>query len=120
MPRGFVAIMPKFAVMLASLASLAWLAAPIYSPPRTLLQANGPPAAILLIIPVALSLLGLFSDRLRRGAGAALLAFSLAVCLVSVWTIGLSYLPSSVLLLIGPRKKPAGKPRERELFRMLD
>lgn len=32
--------------------------------------------------------------------GATLLVFSLMVCLISVWMIGLSYLPSAILLLL--------------------
>jgi len=120
LPCGLAVTMPKLAVILASLASFAWLFVPMYSPPRTLLQVNGLPAAVLLMIPVALSLWGLSSGRLRRVAGGTLLVFSLAVCLVSVWAIGLSYLPSSLLLLIRPRGEPAAGPGKRELFRMLD
>jgi hypothetical protein len=94
--------MPTLAVLLAALASFAWLVVPTYSPPQTLLQVSGPPAAILLTIPVALTLWGLFSGRLRRVAGVTLLVFSLVVCLASVGMIALSYLPSAILLLTIP------------------
>lgn len=95
--------MPKLAVTLICLAALAWIVAPLGSPPRSLLQDGGSPAAILVAIPVGLGVWGLFSERHRRVAGVALLVFSLVVFLISVWMIGLSYLPSAILLLIGKR-----------------
>jgi hypothetical protein len=36
-------------------------------------------------------------------AGAALLVFIAVICVVSFWIIGLSYLPSAILLLISKR-----------------
>jgi len=89
--------MPKLAVILASLVSFAWIVI-LYATPLS--PANGPRAAFVLAIPVVLSLWGLSSDRLQRVAGALLLAFSAVVFLISFWMIGLSYLPSSILLLI--------------------
>jgi hypothetical protein len=95
---------PKLAVILAALVSFAWIVVLYALPPS---PANGPRAAIVLAIPVGLSLWGLSSVRTRRMAGAAMLVFSLLVFFVSVWMIGLSYLPSAILLLAGKR---AGAP----------
>jgi hypothetical protein len=91
---------PKLAVILATLVSFAWIVV-LYATPLS--QANGPRAAIVLAIPVGLSLWGLSSEKRRRLAGVALLVFSLIVFLVSVWMMGLSYLPSAILLLVGKR-----------------
>jgi hypothetical protein len=65
--------------------------------------ATGPRPAMVLAIPVGLSLWGLSSERFRRLAGAAVLVYSLLVFFVSVWMIGLSYLPSAILLLTSKR-----------------
>jgi hypothetical protein len=92
--------MPKLAVILATVTSFAWIVV-LYATPWS--PANGPRAAIVLAIPVGLSLWGLSSEGLRRVAGAAILVFSLVVSLISVWMIGLSYLPSAILLLISKR-----------------
>jgi len=91
---------PKLAVILASLVSFVWIVVLYAMPPN---PAHGPRAATMLAIPVGLSLWGLSSDRFRRPAGATLLVFSLLVFFVSVWMIGLSYLPSAILLLISKR-----------------
>jgi hypothetical protein len=99
--------MPKLAVILATLTSFAWIVV-LYATPWS--PANGPLAAIALAIPVGLSLWGLSSERLRRVAGIALLLFSLMVVLISVWIIGLSYLPSAILLLIGKRAEVSPRP----------
>jgi hypothetical protein len=88
--------MPKLAVILATLLSFAWIVV-LYALPGS--PAQGPRAAIILAIPVGLSLWGLSSDRFRTAAGAAMVVFSLLVCFVSFWIIGLSYLPSGILLL---------------------
>lgn len=88
---------PKVAVILAALVSFAWIVV-LYATPWN--PAHGPRAAIVLAIPVVLSLWGLSSERFRMIAGVALLLFSLAVSVISVWMIGLSYLPSSILLLM--------------------
>src|SRR3984885_1821713 len=92
--------LPKLAVILATLVSFAWIIILYALPPS---PANGPRAAIVLAIPVGLSLWGLSSERFRRMAGAALLVYSLLVFFVSVRMIGLSYLPSAILLLISKR-----------------
>jgi hypothetical protein len=92
--------MPKSAVILCALVSFAWIVLFYATPWR---PAHGPRAAIVLAIPVALSLWGLSSERFRRMAGAALLVFTVVICVVSFWIIGLSYLPSAILLLISKR-----------------
>jgi len=92
--------MQKSAVMLCALVSFAWIVL-FYATPWS--PAHGPRAAIVLAIPVALSLWGLSSERFRRMAGAALLVFTVVICVVSFWIIGLSYLPSAILLLISKR-----------------
>lgn len=92
--------MPKLAVALALLASFAWCVIPVYSTHQTLVQVSGPRVLVVLMIPVLLSLWGLFSEGRERVAGAALLLFSLAVLFLSGFTLGLSYLPSSILLLL--------------------
>lgn len=99
--------MPKLAVILATLTSFAWIVL-LYATPWS--PANGPLAAIALAIPVGLSLWGLSSERFRRVAGVALLVFSLVVFVISVWMIGLSYLPSAILLLIAKRAEAAPQP----------
>ena len=91
---------PKLAVIFATLASFAWIVV-LYATPWS--NANGPRAAIVLAIPVGVSLWGLSSDRFRKLAGAALLVFSLAIFIASVWLMALSYLPSAILLLISKR-----------------
>jgi len=91
---------PKLSVILATLVSFAWIVL-LYATPWA--PANGPRAAVVLAIPVVLSLWGLSSEKRRRVAGVALLVFSLVVFFVSVWMIGLSYLPSAILFLISKR-----------------
>ncbi len=92
---------PKLAVILATLVSFAWIVI-LYALPGS--PASGPRAAVALAIPVALSLWGLSSDRFRRLAGAAILVYSLlAIFFVSFLIMGLSYLPSALLLLISKR-----------------
>jgi hypothetical protein len=93
--------MPTLALILASLASFAWLLFLVDLAPRSPLPVSGR-TLTALVIPVGLSLLGLVFERLQRLAGVTLLVFSLVVLLISVWIIGLSYLPSSILLLIRP------------------
>lgn len=95
--------MPKLAVVLVLLASFAWVVLPVYASGQTLLQVNGPSTLIVLLIPVVLSIWGLFANRWERVAGALLLLFSLVVFFLSGALIGLSYLPSSILLLALPR-----------------
>jgi hypothetical protein len=90
----------KLAVILATLISFAWIVVLYALPPN---PASGPRPAIVLAIPVGLSLWGLSSERFRRVAGAAILVYSLVVFLVSVRMIGLSYLPSAILLLTSKR-----------------
>jgi hypothetical protein len=92
--------MPKSAVILCVLVSFAWIVV-LYATPWS--PAHGSRAAIVLAIPVALSLWGWSSERFRRMAGAALLVFTLVICVVSFGIIGLSYLPSAILLLISKR-----------------
>src|ERR1700733_973599 len=91
---------PKLAVILATLVSFTWIFI-LYAFPGS--PASGPRVAMALAIPVALSLWGLSSDRFRRLAGAAILVYALVVIFVSVLIIGLSYLPSALLLLISKR-----------------
>jgi hypothetical protein len=104
--------MPKLAVIVTTLVSFAWIVL-LYATPWNL--AHGPRAALVLAIPVGLSLWGLSSARLRRIAGAALLLFSLVIFLVSFWIIALSYLPSAILLLASKRAEaftPALSPND--------
>ena len=103
----------KLAVILATLISFAWIVVLYALPPN---PASGTRPAIVLAIPVGLSLWGLSSERFRRVAGAAILVYSLVVFLVSVRTIGLSYLPSAILLLTSKR---AGVPAPAQ-FRTTD
>jgi hypothetical protein len=91
--------MPKLAIKLAS---LAWMVILATLANRVPLPVSGL-AVIVLAIPVGLTLWGLISDRFQKMAGTALLVFSLMVCLISVWTIGLSYFPSAILLLVNKR-----------------
>jgi hypothetical protein len=91
---------PKLAVILATLVSFAWIVI-LYAFPGS--PASGPRAALALAIPVALSLWGLSSDRYRKVAGGTILVFAVVAMFVSVLTIGLSYLPSALLLLISKR-----------------
>ncbi len=93
---------PKLAVILATLASFAWIV--ILYVTRSV---DGPRAALVLAIPVAVSLWGWSSERFRKVAGVALLVFSLAIFLASVWMIALSYVPSAILFLIGKRAEVA-------------
>jgi hypothetical protein len=105
---------PKLAVILATLVSFAWIVI-LYALPGS--PASGPRAAIALAIPVALSLWGLSSVRFRKLAGAAILVYSLLVIFfVSLLMMGLSYLPSALLLLMsrkgqGLRPDPFAVPR---------
>jgi hypothetical protein len=99
---GLEGTLPKLAAILASLASLAWMVTLVTLTNRTPFPLSGR-AVMVLAIPVGLSLWGLISDRFRKVAGTALLVFSLLVCLISVWPIGLSYLPSAILLLTSKR-----------------
>jgi hypothetical protein len=92
--------LPKFAVILSALLSFAWIIVLYALPPS---PAHGPRAAMVLAIPVALSLWGWSSDKFRKIAGAALLVFSLVIFFVSFWMIALSYLPSAILLLTSKR-----------------
>jgi hypothetical protein len=92
--------MPKLAVILATLVSFAWIVI-LYALPAS--PAHGPRAAIVLAIPVGLGLWGLSSGRFRLPAGAAMVVFSLLICIVSFWIIGLSYLPSAILLLFSKK-----------------
>jgi hypothetical protein len=107
---------PKLAVILATLASFAWIVV-LYATP--LMPANGPRAAIILAIPVGVSLWGLSSDRFRKLAGVALLVFALAIFVVSVWMIALCYVPSAALFLLskkgqGSRPDPFAVPKIAE------
>jgi hypothetical protein len=98
MPSGTVKrlTMPKLAVILATLVSFTWIVL-LYATPWN--PANGPWAAMVLAVPVALSLWGLSGGRFYKVAGAALLVFAL-LTLFFFWLIGLSYLPSAILLLM--------------------
>ncbi|HTC86673.1 MAG TPA: hypothetical protein VK686_00175 [Bryobacteraceae bacterium] len=92
--------MPKSAVILSALVSFAWIVL-FYATPWS--PAHGPRAALVMAIPVALSLWGFSSERFRRMAGIALLVFTFVICVVSFWIIGLSYLPSAILLFLSKR-----------------
>ncbi|HTB18455.1 MAG TPA: hypothetical protein VK708_10070 [Bryobacteraceae bacterium] len=98
--------MPKLAVILAALVSFAWIVL-FYATPWS--PAQGPRAAIILAIPVAISLGGLSAEKRRKVAGVALLLFSLVVILVSFWIIAVSYLPSAILFLAS-RKGQGSRP----------
>jgi hypothetical protein len=102
--------MPKVAVIVTTLVSFAWIVL-LYASR----SANGPRAALVLAIPVALSLWGLSSAKRRKMAGASILLFSLVIFLVSFWIIALSYLPSAILLLASKRAEaftPALSPND--------
>jgi hypothetical protein len=99
--------LPKLAVILATLISFAWIVVLYAMPPH---PATGPRPAIALAIPVGLGLWGLYSVKFRRTAGAALLVYALLVFFVSVWVIGLSYLPSAILLLTSKRAEVSPRP----------
>jgi hypothetical protein len=100
--KDAVSLMPKVAVALAVLVSLAWIVLPTYSSGQSLLQVSGGSPLIVLLIPVVLSIWGVFSDGREKVAGAMLLLFSLVVFFLSGILLGVSYLPSSILLLIQP------------------
>jgi hypothetical protein len=94
-------LMPRLAVVLAFLASFAWMVFPAYVPHETLLQVNGLGAILILAIPPLLSLYGLLSEQ-QMIAGSLLLLFCLLVLFFSGILLGLSYLPTSILLLTSP------------------
>lgn len=86
-----------FTLLATLLISLALLAAPLYnrgSGRTTLLQVNGS-GSLIVFLPVAISALGLFSNRLRLLAGCLMLVWVLAGSL----SIGLFYLPIVPCLL---------------------
>ncbi len=77
--------------------SLVLLIVPQYAsgPERaTLLQVNGS-AGLIVILPIAVSLLPLFSSRLRLFAGFLMLCW----VILGAWTVGLFYAPIAVCLL---------------------
>jgi hypothetical protein len=80
--------------------SLLFLIVPVYSNGRTLLEVNGPRVFGALAIPVAIALCPLVSRRLTIPAAVAMLAFSL----IAGFSIGLFYLPSTMLLIWPERR----------------
>jgi hypothetical protein len=85
---------PKLVVILASLTSLAWLFSLYPNETYTTLM--------VVAIPVILSFVGLVGYERQRDAGIAIVLVSLLVFFLSGW-IGLSYLPTAILLLISKR-----------------
>lgn len=90
--------------VLATLAlSLGLLGAPLYtngSGSESFLQVNGF-NSLIVFFPVAISILGLFSNRLRLFAGFLMLGW----VVLGAWTVGLYYVPIAVCLL-WPAKSP--------------
>lgn len=84
----------------AVIVSLLFLIVPVYSNGRTLLEVNGPRVFGALATPVAIALCPLVSRRLTIPAAVAMLAFSLS----AGFSIGLFYLPSTVLLVWPERR----------------
>jgi hypothetical protein len=82
----------SFAITLA--VSLVLVIAPVYSSGRTLVEVNGPRVFGVLGIPVVIALGPLVVRRLRIPAAVAMGAFVVLAGL----SIGLFYLPSTVLL----------------------
>ena len=86
-----------FAVLATLALSLGLLAAPLYSSGSqraTFLQINGF-HGLIVFVPVAISILGMFSDRLRVLAGFLMLGW----VVVGAWTVGLFYIPIALCLL---------------------
>jgi len=79
---------------IAAILSLLLLIMPVYSSGRTLVQVNGPRVFAILAIPVIIAASPIIFVRLKLSAAIAMFFFSL----VAVFSIGLLYLPSAVLL----------------------
>ncbi len=92
-----------FTLLATLLISLALLAAPLYnsgSGRTTLLQVNGS-SGLIVFLPVAISVLGLFTNKLRLIAGCLMLGW----VVLGMWSVGLYYIPIAVSLL-WPSKNP--------------
>ena len=94
--------------MLAWAATIFFLFGPVYRPTgATLIEVNGLSAALLIVIPVALtaitlnaSLPGATRPRLMLIFRWASFALLLLFCVVSALSIGIFYLPSTIAMLV--------------------
>ena len=86
--------MPKLAVIVASLTSVAWV--------FFLYRNETGMTLAVLAIPVILSFVGGLGNERQRDAGIAIVLLSLLAFLLSGW-IWLSFLPSAILLLISKK-----------------
>ena len=74
--------------------SLLLLVAPVYSGSETLIQVNGTRVVLVLAVPVLIAIAPLAFRRLKIPAAIAMFAFSV----IGGFSIGLFYIPSTVLL----------------------
>ena len=95
-----------FAHIWAWAATLFFLLAPAYSSGETLIQVNGVWAALLLVIPIALTAAGMIAalpSTLPRALTLTLLwasaALLLLFCAAGVWSVGIPYAPCALALL---------------------
>ena len=94
--------------ILAWAATLFFLFAPVYSPSgETLIEVNGLGAALLLVIPVALTAITLITSlpgttlpRLMLTLRWASFALMLLFCIVGIYSIGAFYLPATLASLV--------------------
>lgn len=84
------------AVIASTLVSATLAFCPIYAgnSGRTLIQVNGL-RALIVLVPVLISVVAFVSDRLRIIAGVLMLGWAL----VGAFTVGLFYLPMAIWLL---------------------
>jgi hypothetical protein len=89
------------AVFASTLVSAALVLCPVYAgnSGATLVQVNGA-RALIVIVPILISVMAWFSDRHRIIAGALMLAWAL----IGAFTIGLFYLPVAIWLLWPSRR----------------
>ncbi len=89
------------AVVASTLVSAALVLCPVYAGNSggTLVQVNGA-RALIVIVPILISIMAGFSDRFRIIAG----AFMLAWAMIGAFTIGLFYLPVAIWLLWPSRR----------------
>jgi hypothetical protein len=92
-------ILPKITTGLAVAISLFAAFAPSYAgsgPSKNLVQVNGI-IALVVLIPITVSLLGFATEQWVRILGAVLM---LAFCLIGAAAIGLFYLPVAILMFV--------------------
>lgn len=89
------------AVVASTLVSAALVLCPVYAgnSGTTLTQVNGA-RALIVIVPIFISAMAWFSDRLRIIAGALMLAWAI----IGAFTIGFFYLPVAIWLLWPSRR----------------